>query len=148
MEGSGAMLGITSWLALAGALTAETPTQHIYGGTDVVSCGWPTTVSMEGACTGTLVHPQVVIYAQHCGGGYGSVTFGETIDGSPGRSVPTEFCRTYPGGGPGSGADFAFCVLAEPQTDIQIVPILMGCETSVLTPDLQLAFSMPFRSGR
>ena len=132
------MLGITSWLALAGALTAETPTQHIYGGTDVVSCGWPTTVSMEGQCTGTLVHPQVVIYAQHCGSGYGQVTFGETIDGSPGRSVPTEFCRTYPGGGPGTGQDFAFCVLSEPQTDIQLVPILMGCETSVLTQGRQV----------
>jgi MYXO-CTERM domain-containing protein len=132
------MLGITSWLALAGALTAETPTQHIYGGTDVVSCGWPTTVSMEGQCTGTLVHPQVVIYAQHCGSGYGQVTFGEDIDGSPGRSVPTEFCRTYPGGGPGTGQDFAFCVLAEPQNDIELVPILMGCETSVLTQGRQV----------
>jgi MYXO-CTERM domain-containing protein len=132
------MLGIISSLVLAGALTAETPEQHVYGGTDVVSCGWPTTVSIEGSCTGTLVHPQVVIYAQHCGSGYSQITFGETIDGNPGRSVPTEFCRTYPSGGPGTGADFAFCVLSEPQTDIQLVPILMGCETSVLTAGRQV----------
>ncbi len=132
------MLGIISWLALAGGLTAETPTQEIYGGTDVVSCGWPTTVSLEGSCTGTLVHPQVVIYAQHCGSGYDSITFGETINGSPGRSVGTQFCRTYPGGGPGSGHDFAFCVLDEPQLDIPLVPILMGCETSVLASGKQV----------
>ncbi len=138
MERSVTMLGIPSWLVLAGALSAETPTQEIYGGTDVVSCGWPTTVSMEGACTGSLVHPQVVIFAAHCGSNYNQVTFGETIDGTPGRSVATDFCRTYPGGGPGGGDDFAFCVLAEPQDDIELVPILMGCETSVLTPGRQV----------
>jgi MYXO-CTERM domain-containing protein len=135
---SRAMLGITSWLALAGALSAETPTQEVYGGTEVVSCGWPSTVSLEGSCTGTLVHPQVVIYAQHCGSNYGSITFGETIDGAPGRTVGTQFCSTYPGGGPGSGRDFAVCVLDEPQYDIPIVPILMGCETSVLSQGRQV----------
>lgn len=127
------MLGLPLLLAFAGPLTAETPTQEIYGGTDVVSCGWPTTVSLQGSCTGTLVHPQVVIYAAHCGSGYGSVQFGETINGGPGRSVPTEFCSTYPGGGPGNGRDFALCVLSEPQNDIPLVPILMGCETSILS---------------
>jgi MYXO-CTERM domain-containing protein len=132
------MLGILSLLAFAGSLSAETPTQEIYGGTDVVSCGWPTTVSMQGQCTGTLVHPRVVIYAAHCGSGYSSVTFGETINGSPGRSVATQMCRTYPGGGPGGGNDFAFCVLAEPQNDIELVPILMGCETSVLSQGRQV----------
>ncbi|MCX4241678.1 trypsin-like serine protease [Paraliomyxa miuraensis] len=128
------MLGIPLLLAFAFPVASATPTQEIYGGTEVVSCGWPTTVSLEGSCTGTLVHPQVVIYAAHCGTGYGSITFGETIDGSPGRSVPTQFCSTYPGGGPGGGDDWAVCVLQEPQNDIQIVPILMGCETGILTP--------------
>jgi MYXO-CTERM domain-containing protein len=130
------MLGPFLLFALAAGapgLTAPIPTQEIYGGTVVVSCGWPTTVSMEGGCTGTLVHPQVVIYAAHCGTGYGTVTFGEDIEGTPGRHVPTQFCRTYPGGGPGGGNDWALCVLAEPQLDVPIVPILMGCETSVLT---------------
>jgi hypothetical protein len=41
--------------------------EAIYGGETVAVCGWPTTVSMQGSCTGTLVHPQVVVYAQHCG---------------------------------------------------------------------------------
>jgi len=128
------MLGLSVVIAMAGGLAAEQPTQEIYGGTDVVSCGWPSTVSMQGQCTGTLVHPQVVIYAAHCGSGYGSVQLGEAIDGGASRSVPTQFCRTYPGGGPGGGDDWAVCVLAEPQLDVPIVPILMGCETTVLTP--------------
>ncbi|HEY8378602.1 MAG TPA: S1 family peptidase, partial [Nannocystis sp.] len=105
----------------------------IYGGEVSAVCGWPTTVSMEGACTGTLVHPEVVIYAAHCGLGYKTITFGESIQG-PKRQVPTQFCRVFPGGGPGNGKDFAFCKLAQPQTDIPIVPIMLGCETEYLKP--------------
>jgi hypothetical protein len=105
----------------------------IYGGSPTAVCGWPTTVSMLGQCTGTLVHPEVVIYAAHCGSGYNAVILGESIQG-PKRQVPTQFCRTFPGGGPGNGKDWAFCKLAQPQLDIPIVPILMGCETDVLKP--------------
>ena len=104
------------------------PTSEIYGGTDVASCGWPTTVSLGGSCSGTLVHERVVIYAAHCGSNYNSVRLGESIYGGAGRNVPTQQCKIYPGGGPGDGDDFAFCVLAEPVDDVPIVPILMGCE--------------------
>jgi MYXO-CTERM domain-containing protein len=119
----------TAWAAKAPE-TLGTPDPEalpVYGGMDTVACGWPTTVSVQGSCTGTLVHPQVVIYAAHCGTGYNSMQFGE-VGNQPARSVPTEFCRSFPGGGPGNGQDFAFCKLAEPQTDIPIVPILVGCE--------------------
>jgi hypothetical protein len=114
---------------------------RIYGGTPVESCGWPSTVSMQGSCTGTLVHPQVVVYAAHCGSGYGSIRFGETIQGGPGFSAPVEFCRTNPafnGNNLGEGVDFAFCKLAQPVTGVEIVPILMGCETSILVPGEQV----------
>ncbi len=127
--------------ALAGdpaAFSIELPVNEVYGGTEVASCGWPTTISVEGNCTGTLVHPEVMIYAAHCGGGYNQIRFGESINGGPGRTVQTEFCKTYPGGGPGNGNDFAFCKLAEPVTDVPIVPILMGCETSVLQPGTEV----------
>jgi MYXO-CTERM domain-containing protein len=127
-------------LSLAAAGLSDAPRQsHVYGGDEVARCGWPTTVSMQGSCTGTLVHPQVVIYAAHCSAGIDQVVFGENIGGIGGRAVRTEYCRTYPGGGPGGGNDFAFCVLAEPQNDIPIVPPLMGCETSVLTPGREVA---------
>jgi MYXO-CTERM domain-containing protein len=100
---------------------------EVYGGEETAVCGWPTTVSMEGMCTGTLVHPQVVILAAHCGAGYDSVQFGENGE-SPTRSVPVEFCRSFPNGMQQPGTDFGFCKLKEPQMDIPIVPILMGCE--------------------
>ena len=110
------------------------PTQEIYGGTVVNSCGWPATVSLGGSCTGTLIHPEVVLYAAHCGSSYGSVRFGNDISGNPGFAVATDFCTTFPGGAPGNGADFALCKLATPVEDVPIVPPLMGCETSVLQP--------------
>ncbi|MEZ4449338.1 MAG: trypsin-like serine protease [Nannocystaceae bacterium] len=110
------------------------PGEGVFGGSPVATCAWPSTVSMEGQCSGTLVHPEVVIFAQHCGTGYKQVRFGEKDSGGSGRSVPTEFCKTYSGGGPGSGHDFAFCKLAQPVTDVPIVPILMGCETDILQP--------------
>ncbi len=116
-----------------GIRATPTDPQAIYGGTEVVECGWPTTVSMEGGCTGTLVHPQVVIYAQHCDIGYSRVFLGENIN-QPKRTVFTEFCRTFPGGGPGTGGDFAFCKLSEPILDVPLVPVLMGCETELLKP--------------
>lgn len=110
---------------------------NVFGGDFVASCGWPTTVSLEGSCTGTLVHPQVVIYAAHCGAGYGSVQFGEHDAPDHERSVPVERCVTYPGWGP-PGTDWALCVLAEPQDDIPIVPPLMGCEVDVLESGAQV----------
>lgn len=140
----GAALCLAPLLARAEApasgetFTLDLPPSAIYGGTDVVACGWPTTVNLEGGCTGTLVHPELVIYAAHCGDGYGSVQFGENIQGGISRSVPTEFCKIKPGGQPGNGQDFAFCKLAEPQTDVPIVPILMGCETDLLQPGAEV----------
>ncbi|HEY0134000.1 MAG TPA: trypsin-like serine protease [Nannocystis sp.] len=113
--------------ALADALDP----QAIYGGTDVATCGWPTTVSMEGACSGTLVNPQVVIFAAHCGSNYNEVVLGESLN-SPKRQLQVDFCKTYQG--QQSGTDFAFCKLKEPVLDVPIVPILMGCETEILQP--------------
>src|SRR5690606_24719724 len=105
--------GLAASTAYAGdpaAFTLDLPPSAVYGGDTVPTCGWPTTVSMEGSCTGTLVHPELVIYAAHCGSGYNQVRLGENINGGTGgRSVKTEFCRTYPGGQPGNGSDFAFC---------------------------------------
>lgn len=109
----------------------------IYGGGPTEACTWPTTVSL-GSCTATLVHPRVIVYAAHCGSGYGSAFFGDDAGGS-GRSVPTSFCKTYPGfGNLGNGNDWAFCVLAEEVTDVPITPPLMGCETELLTPGAEV----------
>jgi hypothetical protein len=116
----------------------DVPESEIYGGATVASCAWPSAVELGGACSGTLVHPQLVIYAAHCGDDYDWVRLGESINGGQGRYVDTDECHTYPGGGPGGGDDFAFCTLAEPVDDVPIVPILMGCETDVIEPGNQV----------
>ncbi|MGB1701190.1 MAG: trypsin-like serine protease, partial [Nannocystaceae bacterium] len=103
---------------------------EIYGGTPTPICAWPTTVSL-GGCTGTLVHPRVVVYAAHCGGNQNAVAFGEN-QGAPALTVGTEFCQTNPAyNGGASGRDQAFCVLSQ-SVGLPIVPPLMGCETGVL----------------
>lgn len=107
--------------------------EAIYGGTTVSTCGWAATVELGGACTGTLVHPQVVVYAAHCGASYSKIYFGENYK-SPAKTVTPQWCKVYPGGQPGSGNDFAVCKLSQPVNDVPIVPILMGCETSALQP--------------
>jgi hypothetical protein len=120
-------------LARAGTLSSVPPlAQPIYNGTEVAGCGWPSVVSMQGQCSGTLVHPEVVVFAGHCGPDYDSVQFGENGE-QPARSVKTAGCWADDGG-VGMGHDFAVCRLAEPVTDIPIVPILMGCEVEALQP--------------
>ncbi len=123
-----ALVSAPAWVH-AGALAPERAPQHIYGGGPSAECAWPTTVSL-GGCTGTLVHPEVVIYAAHCGE-ISEVFFGNSID-EQGRTVYPEFCQVYPGGGPGGGNDWAVCKLSEAVTDIPITPPLMGCETELL----------------
>ncbi len=102
----------------------------IYGGNVTTPCAWPTTVSLNG-CTGTLVHPEVVVYAAHCGSP-SAATFGDH-EGAPAFTVATKSCQTHPEyWGEGSGRDIAFCTLERPVTNVPVVPVLMGCETNVL----------------
>jgi hypothetical protein len=89
-------------------------------------------------CSGTLVTPDIVMFAAHCihpdNSGYtaDAVAFGEdALD--PARLVPVANCETHPGYDPGSQwLDLAYCRLAEPVTDVPIIPLLMGCEVGVL----------------
>jgi len=125
----------------AGPVDAQAPesTPSIFGGQPAATCEWPTTVSINGSCTGTLVHPEIVVYAAHCGKSPW-VWFGESLDDlDAGRFVDTKSCETYPGfKGIGTNTDFAFCRLAEPVTDVEIVPILMGCELELLQPGTEV----------
>lgn len=141
------LFGFTVLASLFGSSAAAAPpliqpaesTPRIYGGEPTGVCDWPTTVSMAGNCSGTLVHPEIVVYAAHCGQ-IPWVFFGETIDDTgAGRMVDTEYCEVNPHFNTlGENTDFAFCKLVEPVTDIEIVPILMGCETQLLQPGTEV----------
>lgn len=137
LSGAGAL--VATLLAAGhgeGPLVAPPPAeQHIYGGEVTEPCGWPSTVALGQLCTGTLIHPSVVVYAAHCGEDFNKVEFGEQLHPQQARSVATDYCEAWPEKLiPGDGTDWAYCVLEEPQNDIPIVPPLMGCEVDRLTP--------------
>ncbi len=114
-------------LALTGGYTVPTPEPlPVIGGEVAEACEWPTTVLMSG-CSGTLVHPEIVLYAAHCPGA-NNVRFGTEGDD---RTVQTVSCAAAPEY-PATGFDYAYCRLAQPVTDVPIVPIMMGCERDQL----------------
>lgn len=110
----------------------DVPTTRIYGGEAAKACEWPSTIGF-GGCTGTLVHPQVVLYAAHCGK-QRKVMFGETYRGAV-KTVPIKFCKINPEyRGISKGTDYAFCVLSEPVKGVTIAPIAYGCELEQIRP--------------
>lgn len=132
-------LALVPVTARASDLAADRDPSAIYGGGPVQQCGWPSTVFVND-CTGTLVHPNVVVLAAHCvayGGQAQSVVFGEDHRYGA-RVVPVEGCVAYEGwteAPPGDNAgDIALCTLAQSVIDVPVVPILMGCETDALAP--------------
>lgn len=124
-------------------LATPIPIDPIVGGSEVGTCGWASVVALDGTCSGTLIHPQVVLYAAHCGPNVHFVTPGEVeAEGTP---VDAE-CTVNPAWDhEAGGSDFAVCVLADPIEDVAIVPILMGCEHQVLAegvPATSVAFGL------
>lgn len=138
-----ALTTVLPTLAAAGGgkLVTPTPTAPIYGGEIVADCGWPTTVEVDG-CTGTLVHPEIVITAAHCvltPGANTPINFGENWSASA-RTVTAQ-CQPHPeyNDGDSFGRDIAFCRLTTPVDDVPLVPVLMGCGTQALTGGQEVA---------
>ena len=134
--------------APAGADELDAPDQTplIANGQPVASCAWPTAVSVSGGgglCTGTLIHPEVVVYAAHCGAGNKTIRFGEDAFSS-GRTVQPLFCMTNPAyaGTEDQAHDWAFCRLKDPVTDLPITPALHGeCELTILQIGQEVALT-------
>ena len=141
--GFSASAGPLAFLAAFGLSTAvlasperddDGQTSRIYNGTPTETCAWPTAVAVQNGgslCTGTLIHPQVVLYAAHCGASSTKIRFGENLQSA--RTVLPAFCRVNPNyqSVNQQGIDWAFCKLDEP-IDLPITPPVFGCELSTL----------------
>ena len=119
--------------ALAGEPTVDEPVgpedeNDVWMGNETEPCAWPSVVQVSGGgglCTGSLIHPEIVLYAAHCGAQDKAVRFGDSQNSLKTKQV--EYCKTYPGYN-SVGTDWAYCKLAEPMFDIPITPVGFGCE--------------------
>jgi V8-like Glu-specific endopeptidase len=138
-----AVLGPVATAEAADNLTTTVPETQIYGGSETEQCAWPSVVylsSQGAACTGALVHPQIVLTAAHCVPNdiTATVRFGERANTAV-QLADTEFCRANPGFfDTGGGDDYGFCKLATPVTNIPVTPIAFGCEEGILGPGTQI----------
>ncbi len=146
------VVAIAILLALPTAAQAEGPEgpdtiegeplePKIYGGEPSATCGWPTTVlvtSNGGLCTGTLVHPQVVITAAHCVTNDGvSMQIGFGPNGNSLSRNGT--CSAHPSYNGNATNDIAYCTLGQAVDNVPIVPPLFGCEVGqYITPGQQV----------
>jgi len=122
-----------------GDLAGFNPDPLIWGGQNVGTCGWPTTVHVSNGgswCTGTLVHPRVVVYAAHCGAQSTRIRFGETYNTA--RVVDCQQSMVNPGWNGSQGTDWAFCVLDE-EVPLPTTPVVYGCEENMLSNGQQVA---------
>lgn len=106
--------------------------QALVGGVEAQPSEFPQVVSL-GGCSGTLIHPRLVLYAAHCGEAVSEVRFGVDAD-HPERVVRTERCEAHPNARLGDGSDLAFCLLGEAVDDIAPARLLAGCERTRLAP--------------
>lgn len=149
MQKQGFFFGPTSLFAFV-ALTSLLPSTkalalddgdalRVVGGGPAKDCAWPsvvylnTTTSLKqpGMCTGTLIHPRVILYAAHCGT-LNHFRFGkDPIEPAHIYKKETiEKSGTHPGYKHVQNVevDWAYALLKKPVKDVPVVPVSFGCE--------------------
>lgn len=134
------LLSLASMMVSPVALAEnDTPTTRVTGGPRAKTCAWPSVMLLgvkapgtgkDSGCTGTLVHPQLVLYAAHCGDAYVMIA-SETRKGK--RVLKKEdfaSIRRHPSWKNDSmtHVDWAYVKLKKPITDTPITPVVAGCE--------------------
>jgi hypothetical protein len=118
----------------------------IFGGQVAMMCAWPAAVAVTSTagtlCTGSLVHPRVVMFAAHCGGEKKSILFGQKTN-APFKTIQTDLCMANPsyGGVNDQAHDWAFCRLATEITEIPVTPVVYGCEMGMVQPGAEVAIT-------
>lgn len=148
-------MGVLAWVLLgelAGGSTSRLPAANV-----AESCQWPTVVAFragEEKCSGTLVHPEIVVTAAHCllGGAPDHIRFGEAFSPAS-RIVGAAQCWTRPEYAESldPAEDLGVCRLETPVPDIPATPLLGACATeTVIEPQADVVlvgFGIPETGG-
>jgi hypothetical protein len=120
----------------------------IYAGTAVAEGDWESVVALQ-SCTGVLVADRLVVYAAHCGTHPFEVLVGNNA-ATPRLRVRTDECRAHPDAALGNGLDVAYCLLAQPITDVPAVRLVADDEQALVrvgTPVTEVGFGLDTDQG-